>query len=186
MSEAITNEVLNKRRQTYFARTGYYHPSQNPKTNNLGIEYWIEKGFSLEEAKQKVSFLQRNNSQKSSLSISKIGTKFIDKLEEELGIVFEREITLFDKFTVDSVNFNYKIVIEFYGSFWHMHPTLFEDDEIHPVTGWKATSKRNEDNGRIKFLKKNNFKTFVIWDIDDQNQKINEIKKYFGGLDEGR
>lgn len=202
--------VIRLRQSSYFAKTGFLHPSQNPKTNNLSVEYWrnkgyssyeaqqkifahqsaasnarlnttshwtveywSNKGYSVEEATKKVSEIQTKNAQKSVFTVSRSGTEFLNKLENALNQNIEREVQI-GSFSVDGV-LNDKIIIEYFGSFWHMHPSLFEATDINRVTGWPAQSKWNEDRGRIKKLQSYGYTVFVVWDIDPVEDKIKEI-----------
>jgi hypothetical protein len=56
-----------------------------------------------------------------------------------------------------------------------MHPRQFAPDDIHRVTGWKASSKWAEDRGRI--LQRNGYRVFSVWDCDATDEMISLISK---------
>ena len=136
--------------------------------------YWTERGFSKEEAIEKVSEIQSSNSRNSvEYTVSKASTRFLDDLSEKLRKEIKREESILD-FTVDGFIPELKVVIEYYGVFWHCHPSLFESEDIHPVTGWKVASKWAEDGGRIKKLKAYGYKVFIVWE-GEELRALNEI-----------
>jgi G:T-mismatch repair DNA endonuclease (very short patch repair protein) len=214
LSVAQTPEVIAKRAVTAFTRYGFATHLSNPSNNKCCVAYWLERGFSeeqakaeisllqkvnsgkrrtfqspwqpsfwvslgydFEEAKQKVSGIQALNSSKSRKAVSKSGTVFIDKLTELSGIQFEREVILEKKFRVDGVNLEHKVVVEFHGTFWHMHPSLFGPEDINRVTGWKAQSKWNEDQGRIKYLTAAGYRVFVVWEHEANLEYVQQLSK---------
>jgi len=141
-------------------------------------DYWTSKGFSIDEAKKKVSELQVKNNQKAEpYTVSKVETSLLDNLENMLQIKITRGPILFDRFKVDGLIEGHNIVIEFFGEFWHMKPTIFNADDIHPVTGWEASSKWSEDNGRIKYLEKAGYKVFVFWENESIENNVEMLKK---------
>lgn len=68
-----------------------------------------------------------------------------------------------------------KIVIEFYGDYWHANPKKYKaNDKIkHSIAKdiWLG------DKERIEKLKKYGYKTFVVWQFDYLNNKEETIKK---------
>ena len=155
MQEDSARELISKAQKSYSAL-------KKNHSSLWQISYWESQGLSTEEARQRVSEIQTRNSIRSSCTISMASTVFLDNVQEILGVPIEREVPLLDKFKVDGlIDSN---VIEYFGSFWHMHPDDFMPDDIHRVTGWTAKAKWAEDRGRIRLLEKNGFRVFVIWD----------------------
>lgn len=198
VEHALQNPEMNHLRLEYWIKRGYssdeaiarisehqtYASLQVDPNNRKSIwqkSYWMEKGLSEKEAIEEVSRIQTKNAQKSTVTVSKICTEFLDNLEKLIGKTILREQGVInDIFVVDGLIDN-KIVIEYFGDFWHMNPSLFESTDIHRVTGWKAESKWREDAGRIKFMKKNGYTVFRVWESDADTQlkiiseKIKEI-----------
>lgn len=60
-----------------------------------------------------------------------------------------------------------KLIIEFFGDFWHCHPELFLDDnKIHPIINKTVKEIRNTDKLKIEILKKRGYNCLVIWETD--------------------
>lgn len=140
-------------------------------TSHWKLDFWMDRGFSEEAAKEKVSELQRANNSKSVVACSHVCTKFLDGVQKWLGVTILREVEV-SCFTVDGYIPQLKVVIEFFGDFWHMNPNQYLPDYVHPVTGWKAESKWREDKGRIKKLVSEGFKVFCVWESDITPESI--------------
>ena len=214
LRNAQTPEVIAKRRATNIQRRGYpahYAKPENNRNNVLHwtsrgyseedaktkvseiqknnaskvrrrrtawkVDFWLEQGCDLEEAKRKVSALQVVNASKSKRTVSKAGTEFIDNVEKLVGFKFSREVVVEKRFKVDGFNAEHKVVLEFFGTFWHMHPSIFSPEDVNRVTGWKAQSKWNEDQGRIKYLTAAGYKVFVVWEHEASVEKVEQIAK---------
>lgn len=63
-----------------------------------------------------------------------------------------------------------KIIIEFYGNYWHANPKLFKAEDIfhHKL---KAKDIWKKDKERINILKNNGFKILIVWQDDYQKNK---------------
>ena len=82
----------------------------------------------------------------------------------------------------DLVDNNVKLIIEYYGEFWHMHPDFFSPEDVHPVTLLTAQQTWDNDKERVKYLESLGYKVMVVWGSDfKQNKKmiLQEIKKYY-------
>lgn len=145
------------------------------RVSHWKASYWESNGYSPEEAKVRVSEIQKSNSNLSKKTVSTVGTTFLDDLQELLGVSIEREASV-GPFVVDGIIESRKIVIEFFGDFWHMHSSLFEADDIHPVTGWKASSKWREDAGRVKYMEAMGYAVFVVWETEAKTQNDDFVK----------
>lgn len=70
-------------------------------------------------------------------------------------------------FVYDYINHNLKICIEFNGVYWHMKPSMYKSDDIHPTkVGFVASEiwKRDEDK-KIAFLKKYPYYQYItVWE----------------------
>jgi endogenous inhibitor of DNA gyrase (YacG/DUF329 family) len=67
-------------------------------------------------------------------------------------------------------------IIEFYGSYWHCSPTLFEPLEINESLGITAEQKWQDDENRLTFLKSKGYDVLIIWE-HDWKEKRDELKK---------
>lgn len=141
------------------------------------VKYWTDKGLSEDAARAKVSEIQAKNASKSSFTVSKACTNFLSSVERICGIPIEREVRLCNRFLVDGLVRDKAVVIEFYGAFWHMHPSLFSPNEINRITGRKASSQWAEDGGRVKYLIKAGYKVIVVWEHEATEEMANKIAK---------
>ena len=146
-------------------------------TSHWQVAYWTKRGMSFEEAKTKISELQCKNSSKSTMIVSKSETKFLNDLEIICDRKIERSVVLCNKFIVDGFEPKSKIIIEYFGDFWHMNPTIYKENDVNSATNERAGSKWAEDGGRVKYLEKCGYKVFVVWESDDRQEKIKEIMK---------
>lgn len=128
------------------------------------VDYWLDRGYSKEEAIEKIRILQTANSVKSGATVSREGSEFIDMLEGVSGAFLLREQVIAEKITVDALHEDTKTVIEYYGSFWHMHPSLFGPHDICRFTKRKAEEKWAYDLARKIELEELGFKVIVVWD----------------------
>jgi G:T-mismatch repair DNA endonuclease (very short patch repair protein) len=138
-------------------------------------KFWVQRGYTEDEAKLKIAALQSENGSKAKKTISKSGSALLNTLEELTGLTFEREVMLESRFRVDGVNLEHKVVVEYFGTFWHMHPSIFAADDVNRVTGWKAQSKWNEDQGRINYLQTAGYKVFVVWEHESSPEQVQQI-----------
>jgi len=208
-----TKETQDKRKKTMLVKYGVEFSNQDPNRCYFNKQYWINKGFSKDEAQRKITHIQTNNylkvrnrksfwqssfwiengfseiearkkvhdlqvlnSSKSRITVSKSCKNFLDKLENKFNVKINREIDLCNRFKVDGFIRDKNIVIEYFGSFWHMNPLFYEENDINVVTKMKAKSVWNEDNGRIKYLNKAGYETFIFWDIDSFDEFAERFK----------
>jgi len=96
------------------------------------------------------------------------------------------QLLLHRKFIIPDITIpESKIIIEYYGDYWHCNAYLFKDEnEIHPYI--KKTIKEIRENDIIKMsiLNKRGWKVIIIWEYDYKTNKhnlmeelINEINK---------
>lgn len=83
-------------------------------------------------------------------------------------------------FFPDIVDFNKKIIIEFFGDFWHCNPKFYnrEDDFNFGLT---VKDVWQHDRERIELLKSAGYKVIIIWEDDfkhNQKQTIQKIKNF--------
>lgn len=208
------------------------------------IKHWTRKGFSEEEARQKVSEFQRsqsikgNNEKTKKLrsqkcsgennpmslasiaernqttieearkmtpcygrkgklhpmfgkkhtpeAIRKIGnyinTSRISKIEHEMsdfivsvygGLKNEHVFG----WCCDYVNHEKKIVVEFFGDFWHHNPRKYPKDWQNPFTKRTSDYVYERDNRKINELKNHGYSVIIVWEHDWRNNKEQEVQK---------
>lgn len=72
-------------------------------------------------------------------------------------------------------------IIEFFGDFWHGLPTLFNDNDIHPIIKLPIIEMRSNDAIKIKTLKENGYDVLIVIEsefLKDKNSTFNEIKNF--------
>lgn len=67
-------------------------------------------------------------------------------------------------------------IIEFYGTYWHCHHSLFEDTDMNFSIGLTAFEKREHDRNRLEDLKELGYSTLVVWEHDWADRQ-NEMKQ---------
>lgn len=148
------------------------------------IKSYLARGLSLDEATEKSNNFFKNNGISSNSS-----NEFFDLLSSNLNTneVFyqgkNHEFQINGK-TVDFYYPEYKMVVEYYGNYWHMNPSMYiESDMCHNKTAkeiWK------HDETRIKLIEQSEHvdKVFIIWEKDTKDNPIhviNTIKDYING-----
>jgi very-short-patch-repair endonuclease len=66
----------------------------------------------------------------------------------------------------DIVSFTHKIIIEFYGDYWHCNPQKYDEKYFHAVKQMNAFDIWQSDKERIEILKKCGFFVITIWESD--------------------
>jgi G:T-mismatch repair DNA endonuclease (very short patch repair protein) len=57
-------------------------------------------------------------------------------------------------------------VVECFGDYWHMNPTVYLDDAYNHHLKMTASEKRALDTDRLKDLEKMGYKVIVLWEKD--------------------
>jgi very-short-patch-repair endonuclease len=106
---------------------------------------------------------------------------FVSKGQQELenslaDLNFKGNITI-SYMTVDTVNEELKIVIEYNGDFYHCNPSTWKDDEYNKVIKMKAKDKWKADNARYAYLRKMGYYVYIVWESDWKINKTNVLSK---------
>jgi len=71
-----------------------------------------------------------------------------------------------------------KIIIEYFGDFWHGSPAAFQDeDKIHPVINDTISNIRSRDENKRKILEQYGFKYIVVWESEWTNTRLDVEEK---------
>ena len=168
---------------------------QNPKNQVLCIEYWLDKGYSIEEAEQKLM----NEYQKRSFTLEKCIKKYGEeegrKKFEERQIKWQKTLhEVFGKSKIAqshmanqiineiklkyngekeylvnkySFDFRYKnILIEINGAYWHCNPKLYKPFEFNKVVGKYAHEIWKKDKSKKKVAEDKGYLVYIIWEYD--------------------
>jgi hypothetical protein len=70
-------------------------------------------------------------------------------------------------------------VIEYYGSFWHADPRLFESADIHPVMKKTVSEIWLADKHRIDAIEKTGYSCLTVWSLNVLNNIDQELHRCF-------
>lgn len=99
----------------------------------------------------------------------------------------EKLVTTIDnkKFYADIISFKRKIIIEFYGDFWHCNPLIYKDENIvHPKKLQTIKEIRNFDLQRQQNLENLGYTIYIIWENEYINTNWKETISNFLNLNE--
>jgi len=98
------------------------------------------------------------------------GQREIHKLLEPFGFELEKNV---HGLNVDIVHLDRKIIIEYFGDYFHANPRKYKKDEYINIIGMTAQEKWAKDRRRNFKLRKLGFQVIIIW----ENKWVNEKKK---------
>ena len=99
-----------------------------------------------------------------------------------LGFEQNKQIS---RFNVDFINHQTNTIIEFYGDFWHMNPTLYNSDYVNEITKITASNKWKMDSYRKQKLESLGYKVIVLWENDlfkSNELQTSAVKKVINDL----
>lgn len=100
-------------------------------------------------------------------------------IEENTNLkVQKKTIKIGSKWCLPDIIVDNKIIVEFYGDFWHAHHDKYKSDDI-VHHGKTAKEIRQHDVQRKKQLEKAGYIFHVVWEKDfdnDKNKVLKEIK----------
>ncbi len=178
-----------------------------PEKHSTKIEYWLAKGYTEEEAKIKLSQRQRTfdlkycinkygegegkrifeerqikwrksfqktkkNAITNGIQSSNIADNFFNLIESIKG--GEREVIN------GRYSFDYMLgdkIIEFNGDYWHANPKIYKKDYINKTLNLTAYEIWKKDEKRKKYIQKQGYQLYVVWESDYKNDPENTIKK---------
>ncbi|MGI0058163.1 MAG: hypothetical protein ACREBJ_00205 [Nitrosotalea sp.] len=94
---------------------------------------------------------------------------------------FESEKVVF-RYRVDEINFDKKVIVEINGDYVHTNPNKFTADDMIIVRSsqYTAQDKWNYDQKRKEALEALVFKVFIVWQLDNLEEKKKELYQFFG------
>jgi very-short-patch-repair endonuclease len=129
--------------------------------------HWILKGYNESESKKL--------STKFNKPISKQSIKVLNEISKELQLEIESEVII-GNYIVDGIIENKKIIIEYFGDYWHCNPDIYGADK--KINGGKmAIDIWKNDKSRMDFYIESGYNPIIIWEKDWKNNKENIIKK---------
>lgn len=68
-------------------------------------------------------------------------------------------------------------IIEFNGDYWHANPKIYKKDYINKTLNLTAYEIWKKDEKRKKYIQKQGYQLYVVWESDYKNDPENTIKK---------
>lgn len=150
------------------------------------IEFWLERGFSLEEATKHASDFQQKGSEASKAACYIFGKYYFLLKDKYKCFIHQKvDISSHEYYINDGTNFyiydfcilDKKLIFEYNGSHVHANPNWSKDK----LDSWRhAFSKESayvnieNFNKKIKAAETRGFKVFIIWDEDPSPEKTIE------------
>lgn len=115
---------------------------------------------------------------------SKISDRFRQALIDKGlydGFVSEKAVS---GFTVDECNEDLKVIIEFFGDYYHCNPAVpqFADPNFNNRTiHMTSAAKWRYDESRLKLLRKAGYQVLVVWELDwrtSQERVLEQVKDF--------
>lgn len=147
-------------------------------------EYFLETYGEQEGLEKYINFCNIRNSQnRIQQKCSQISLKLFNELKKEFknNVIFynkdEYKVKTYNNvYFVDYYDKTLNIIIEFYGDYWHMNPSIYPKDTIQRIqhsTPILAENKWEKDKQRINDIQKTlNCKIIIVWESTyKQNRK---------------
>lgn len=179
--ENYASLAAQKGQLTYFLRTGYTHTTQNPEAEKKRKEKYLKtiSQWTPEKIKEMTSKRMESYLKKESKGMfggvkvktkSIISQKFIKKLKEITNWTIKEEVhTNIYPYTVDFL-IEEKVIIEFYGDFWHANPEIYDaDDTLNRPGNQIKTAKEIwlKDEKRLQYIvEKMKLPVIIVWEKD--------------------
>ena len=151
------------------------------------VEAFILKGYSEEEAEILSANITKKRNNFSNIS-QKLFEMIYERLYDKDGLYFKNlnyEKQFFGKY-VDFYDKKSRIVIEFYGDFWHRNPKTYNGD--FTSFSYTSTQKWDEDKERVELIKKDTkvADVIIIWESDFRNNPTKIVENIIHLLKEKR
>jgi very-short-patch-repair endonuclease len=91
------------------------------------------------------------------------------RLLKKLGLKFEKQYLVNNKFCVDAFISKYNLVIQFDGDYWHGNPNKYK------ILDHRQQKRVNYDKSQDKYMKKCGYKILRFWESDFKD--IDKVKK---------
>ena len=74
------------------------------------------------------------------------------------------------RWNVDLLIEEKKLIIEYFGTWWHADPRLYNENWVHPFMRKTAKFIRDRDNQKIEHLRSLGYFVVIVWESDWQNE----------------
>lgn len=143
--------------------------AKNKTHSPIFVQYWIAKGYTLQQAKIQVQNVRFGNRQDN--KASKIQIKFFNELAQYLHIQFKLQkwITINkSNYCIDAKYNNF--VFQFNSTNFHMDSRFYKKGNTNPK-GVLFEEVKQRDNKKIEDYKFKKFNILIIWEYDYINNK---------------
>lgn len=106
----------------------------------------------------------KQNKSKKPTSIEVLGAKILDSL----GVKYEQQKSINDKFTVDVYIKDFNTVIQFDGSYWHGHPSKIRNGIIDKRQKFRIARDISQD----EYMKKCGIHVIRFWDFEINKENV--------------
>lgn len=129
--------------------------------------------------KQKQTLQSNHPGVKNAFALAKKRTKskpqlaIFDYLKNQFqNLNFEIEKRVYEnekEYYADIVSFDAKLIIEFYGDYWHCNPKKYSENFFHQVKKKSATDIWSEDKKRLETISSFGYRILIIWEEEFKN-----------------
>ena len=137
------------------------------------IEYWTNRGYSLEDAKELVSERHRT-------PISKFENECKTIICNKLNITIPKKQRYISNTNGEHYSYDLTIdhkIIEFNGDYWHCNPMIYKCDYFNKTKQKTASEIWEYDKRKIKCAELHGYKVLTIWESEYNKDKEGTIQK---------
>lgn len=117
--------------------------------------------------------LSERTSMNSSIAEKEILKYLIDYLPDEL--VENKTLRVNNKYYFPDIVINNKIIVEYFGNYWHCNPEIYDEHFIAERTKELAKDRWYKDKYRKNSLEEGGYIVFIIWELDYMKNKYNVL-----------
>lgn len=182
------SKQTSKRRKEYWLNLGMTEEQAELEVKNYQSTSTLEKyimRYGEEDGYKKykdVNYRKTRYAVTRDNSVSKLETMFFQELAKITEMNLESGTTCHvlcndNKYCCDYFHSENKKVIEIFGVFWHMKPSIYKNDDLHPMNNKTAQEIWDKDELKIKNLQESGYEVLVIWEDDIYKDLYNQLDK---------
>lgn len=156
------------------------------RSERTSLNYYINKYGTVDGAEKYQKWIQSTICGKNSFSQSQISKTMFEKLDVASKALFGDNEIIIELNESEQKELQKKFIrpdficgnkiIEFYGTWWHCHPSIFTKDKINQKIGKTALEVWEYDEKRVKILVSKGYEILIIWEHDYQENMELVIK----------
>ena len=143
------------------------------------IEFWIKKGYDINEAKKRVGDTCRPGAIK---VLKNLNGKNVSKLEKRIYELINDDSVcqqlFLGKYAYDIYKKETKKIVEINGTYWHADQRVYQDLQQNLIHG-TVQQIREKDEQKISYAKSKGWDVLIIWELDyckSPNEVIESIR----------